>query len=464
MGLLLGLGVAFLLYRQGPLHLLLLVLYPALLGLGRYLGRLLLDLAGALARLLHEATEGVRRLTEGYARALEAALARPYLVLGLAGLAFLSVFPILPRIPFNFTPRADTGVLTATLLLPKDTPLSVSDRAARALEAYFLAHPAVERVVTTVGASATGGAQVGDPSRVQLQIVLKPKGERPDIFTLTEVFNREGKEALKDFPGADLRVLAQTGPEAGDADLQFFVTGPDREVLEARVQAIVDRIAEKPYVLNVKSTLEATQRERVFVPDPARLSGTGLTPQDVAQTLRLYLSGTQAATARRSGEEYPVVVQADPLRYSGEGGLLSLPVYAPALQAFLPLGSLGRFEERPSPTLISRRNQAYAAGININLKPEAPGALQVQAELEQDLRAAGLLGDGVELVASGLGSFTEELASLAPLAFGLALVLNYLVIASQFNAWRYPSTSSSPCPWPWWGPSGSPTSWARAWT
>ncbi|MCH1928285.1 hypothetical protein L6232_26165, partial [Shewanella sp. C31] len=81
--------------------------------------------------------------------------------------------------------------------------------------------------------------------------------------------------ALQGFPGADLRVLAQTGPEAGDADLQFFVTSPDRKTLEERVQAIVDRIAEKPYVLNVKSTLEATQRERVFLPDPARLSGTG---------------------------------------------------------------------------------------------------------------------------------------------------------------------------------------------
>lgn len=235
-------------------------------------------------------------------------------------------------------------------------------------------------------------------------------------------------------------------------------------MLEARVQAIVDRIAEKPYVLNVKSTLEATQRERVFVPDPARLSGTGLTPQDVAQTLRLYLSGTQAATARRSGEEYPVVVQADPLRYSGEGGLLSLPVYAPALQAFLPLGSLGRFEERPSPTLISRRNQAYAAGININLKPEAPGALQVQAELEQDLRAAGLLGDGVELVASGLGSFTEELASSRPSPSASPSSSTTSSSPASSTPGATPSTSSSPCPWPWWGPSGSPTSWARAWT
>jgi len=447
LGLLLGLLLAYLLLQRGPLFLLLLPLYPALLGLLRYLGRALLDLMGATARLLNGAAEGgLARLTEAYARGLRRVLARPYLVLGVAALAFLSIFPILPRIPFNFTPRSDTGVLTATLLLPKDTPLAVSDRAARALEARFLAHPAVARVVTTVGASATGGAQVGDPSRVQLQIVLKPKGEREDIFTLTEVLNREGREALKGFPGADLRVLAQTGPEAGDADLQFFVTSPDRALLEKRTAEIVAYIAEKPYVQNVKSTLEATQRERVFVPDPSRLAGTGLTPGDLAQALRLYLSGTQAATARRSGEEFPIVVQADPFRLGGEADLLSLPVYAPALQAFLPLGSLGRFEERPGPTLLSRRNQAYAAGININLKPEAPGSFQIQRELETELKAQGLLGNGVEILAAGLGSFTGELARLAPLAFLLALVLNYLVIASQFNAWRYPLYLLLPVP------------------
>ncbi|RTH36255.1 multidrug transporter AcrB [Thermus scotoductus] len=446
-GLLLGALAAFLLYRQGPLWLLLLPLYPALLGLGRYLGRFFLDLAGALTHLLHASSEALmHRLTEAYARSLGQVLRRPWVVLGLATLAFLSLFPILPRIPFNFVPRSDTGILTATLLLPKDTPLAVSDRAARALEAYFLSHPAVKRVVTTVGASATGGAQVGDPSRVQLQIVLKPKNERQDIFTLTEVFNRQGREALKDFPGADLRVLAQTGPEAGDADLQFFVTSPDRALLEERVREITQLIAGKPYVLNVKNTLEATQRERVFVPDPARLSGTGLTPLDVAQTLRLYLSGSQAATARRGGEELAIVVQVDPLRLGGESDLLSLPIYAPAQGAFLPLGSLGRFVERPGPTLISRRNQAYAAGININLKPDAPGSFQIQQELQAEFKEKGLLDGGVELLATGLGSFTEELARLAPLAFALALVLNYLVIASQFNAWRYPLYLLLPVP------------------
>ncbi len=52
----------------------------------------------------------------------------------------------------------------------------------------------------------------------------------------------------------------------------------------------------------------------------------------------------------------------------------------------------------------------------------------------------------MELLATGLGSFTGELARLAPLAFLLALALNYLVIASQFNAWRYPLYLLLPVP------------------
>lgn len=64
----------------------------------------------------------MRRLTEGYARALEAALARPYLVLGLAGLAFLSVFPILPRIPFNFTPARTPGCSPPPSSSPRTRP------------------------------------------------------------------------------------------------------------------------------------------------------------------------------------------------------------------------------------------------------------------------------------------------------------------------------------------------------
>ncbi|KGQ22000.1 efflux RND transporter permease subunit [Thermus filiformis] len=446
LGLLLGLALLGLALARGPLYLVLLPLYPLALGLLRYLGRLLLDLAGSLAgALFHGAEAGLEALTRGYVRLLRGALDRPLFVLGLALLAFLSLFPIAPRIPFNFTPRSDTGVLTATLLLPKDISLEESDRIGRRLEGYFLAQPAVDRVVTTLGARSVGGTEVVDPSRAQFTLVLKPKHEREDILTLAERFGREGQALLAGIPQAELRVQAQTGPQNEDADIQLVLTAPSQALLEAKTREAVRLIGEKPYVKEVRSSLEDRARELVFIPDPAKLQGTGLTPSDLAQALRIYLSGTEAAVARKEGEEYPVQVRLDPLALKGPEDLLLLSVQSPVLGP-IPLKNLGRLEERPAPTSVARRNQAYSAGININLTREAPGTLQVQREVEALLKEKGVVGDGVELSAAGTSSLTGDLVTLAPQAFGLALVLNYLVIASQFNSWVYPLYLLLPVP------------------
>ncbi len=437
-GVLLGVLTLAGLLRLGGLYLLLLPLYPLGLGGLRYLGRLVFGVAGGVTLALFRGAEGaLRGLTEGYVRLLRGALARPGLVLGVAGLLFLSLGFVLPQIPFNFTPRSDTGVLTATLLLPKDAPLEETDALSRRLEGYFLSQPGVERVLTTLGARSIGGTEVVDASRAQFVIVLKPRHEREDILTLADRFSREGSQLLKGVPGAELRIQAQTGPETEDADLQLVLTAPDPALLEARAREAVRLIAAQPYVKDVKSSLEERARERVFVPDPARLAGTGVTPYDLAQAIRTYLSGTEAAVARQAGKEYPIRVKLDPLELEDEGALLALPVQSPVLGS-LPLGSLGRFEERLAPTSVARQNQAYSAGININLRKDAPGVFQVQRELENLLREAGVVGEGVALSSTGTASLTEDLVVLAPQAFALALVLNYLVLASQFNSWTYP--------------------------
>ena len=444
-GLLLGLAFLGLALAKGPGFLLLLPLYPLALGLFRYVGRLVLDLAGGLAGALFHRTEaGLRALTQGYVHLLRATLDRPLWVLGLALAAFLSILPIAPRIPFNFTPRSDTGVMTATLLLPKDIALEESDRIARRLEGYFLAQSGVDRVVTTLGARTVGGTEVTDPSRAQFTLVLKPKREREEILTLAERFNREGQALLTEVPGAELRVQAQTGPQSEDADLQLILTAPSQTILEQKAREAVRLIAERPYIRDVRSSLEDRTRELVFLPEPDKLQGTGLTPSDLAQTLRTYLSGTEAAIARKEGEEYPIQVRLDPLALRPED-LSLLPVQTPLLGP-LPLRSLGRFEERLAPTSVARRNQAYSAGINLTLTQEAPGTLQVQREIEALLKEKGVVGKGVELASAGTSSLTKDLIALAPQAFGLALVLNYLVIASQFNSWLYPLYLLLPVP------------------
>jgi HAE1 family hydrophobic/amphiphilic exporter-1 len=185
------------------------------------------------------------------------------------------------------------------------------------------------------------------------------------------------------------------------------------------------------------------------VPDPARLKGTGITPATIAQALQTYATGTQASSVQEGGLSYPIQVQADPTALSGGQSLLNLPVYSPTLQTNLQIGQLGSFTLTQAPVSISRYNRLYTGSLTINLKPDAPPALAMQNELTQELTRAGLIGGDVALTSNtrfGPAALAAQLATSGPIAFLLAIFLAYLVMAAQFNSWRYPVYLLLPVP------------------
>jgi len=413
----------------------------------RWLFSLVFGLAGAIAGSLHGISErSFLALRELYARSLAAALRQTPLVL-LVGLAFfLSIGYVAPRIPFNFTPRSDNGQINVDLVLPKGTALSETDALTRRLEAWLVLRPEVRSVLSSVG-SSQNILFSGNPERANIVVELVRKDERENVYDLLPTYREALQELLSDRPEADLRVTALEGGPGGAADLQFTLTAPNPTLLAEKNQRVLEVMRSLPYLTDVRSSLEETATERVLVPDPSRLVGTGLTPSDLAQTLRIYNAGTQAGNLRSGGDEIPIVVRADPRFVPDQSSLLSLPVAAPALQSSLPLGSLGQFENRRTPAQLARTNQAFSAGINANRLPGAEiGTFQLSNLVRQELEKAGVFTDGVQLEAQGSTAFVGDLARSAPIAFGLALLLNFLVISSQFNTFRYPLYLLLPVP------------------
>jgi len=413
----------------------------------RWLFSLVFGLAGAIAGSLHGISErSFLALRELYARSLAAALRQTPLVL-LVGLAFfLSIGYVAPRIPFNFTPRSDNGQINVDLVLPKGTALSETDALTRRLEAWLVLRPEVRSVLSSVG-SSQNILFSGNPERANIVVELVRKDERENVYDLLPTYREALQELLSDRPEADLRVTVLEGGPGGAADLQFTLTAPNPTLLAEKNQRVLEVMRSLPYLTDVRSSLEETATERVLVPDPSRLVGTGLTPSDLAQTLRIYNAGTQAGNLRSGGDEIPIVVRADPRFVPDQSSLLSLPVAAPALQSSLPLGSLGQFENRRTPAQLARTNQAFSAGINANRLPGAEiGTFQLSNLVRQELEKAGVFTDGVQLEAQGSTAFVGDLARSAPIAFGLALLLNFLVISSQFNTFRYPLYLLLPVP------------------
>lgn len=423
------------------------LLLPSLLALLRVGGRLVVGLVGGVLRALHDATDAaVRAARGGYTRSLDWMLDRSGAVLVAAGLMVVSVVAIFPLINFNFISEVDVGQVAVRVDMPPGTPLGRTDDVAARLEAVARADADVGVVITTVG---TGGT-FGNPNvqRADLQLELVPLSQRRG--SSADVANRlrpQLQAALADVPEARLRVGSDDGGVVPvDTGIEIVLESNDLALLEARDREARELMEAHPWLRNAASSLEGSVSERVFVVSSAAVAGTGLTTNDIANTLRAYNVGVSAGTLRDAGEETPIVVKVDPALVRDEQTLLSLPIFASALQSFVTLGQLGSFEVQAAPVTIRRANQAYVASLSADLSAASPGQFQTRQAIEDLFASQGIIDERVRLT-SGLGpDLLGDLVFYGPIAFALAIVLNYLVIASQFNSFRYPLYLLLPVP------------------
>jgi hydrophobic/amphiphilic exporter-1 (mainly G- bacteria), HAE1 family len=290
-------------------------------------------------------------------------------------------------------------------------------------------------------------AVIGGFSSITVQ--LAPIEHRAKIFDLVPLYRREMLALFRDQPSVRLGVSVGGGFQGQGTSLNFDVTSADFDTLLERNARILSELQNNPWISDVNSSLSDTTLENDFIPDPARLKGTGITPGALASALQTYTSGTQASNVVAGGLSYPIQVQIDPINLSGGQSLLNLPVYSPTLQSSLQVGQLGSFVLAQSPVSVSRYNRLYSGELTINTKPGAPPPLEMQKMISRDLTQAGLLDSAVGLSSGsrfGQAALAAELAAIGPATFGLALFLAYLVMAAQFNSWRYPIYLLLPVP------------------
>lgn len=412
------------------------LLLPAVLFVLRYVGRLTLYFLGAIFLTLYKAGDRTTNfIRDAYASSLDSVLNRAWIVLGVAALLFGTLFFVFPRIGFVFTPPSDTGQLVITMELPTGTSLDQTNFLANTLETYLFADPLIETVQTTVGVGDTTGDS--SPNRVSITADLAKEREA-STDELVVTFEERLGTVLAGYPEAKLSIASETGGAPTSDGYTLNLTSSDLELLRERETEIRAVVSENPNLRNVESSLAASLSERVFVIDNAGLTGTGLTPAAIYETLRAYKTGSTAGKLRTEGNEYDIVVQANPLDIKDEQMLLSLPIYAPALETEVPISQFGRFETRDAPSTINRANQAYALDFTADLAPEAEDLLSVRTDIEGTLRDGGLIDSRVvQGSASGI-DLLGDLVLYGPIAFVLALLLNYLVIGTQFNSFKFP--------------------------
>ncbi len=421
-----------------------LILLPLVLGLLGYILRVVFAVLGAISRSAFNVVNGfTNALIKSYGRALRWSLNNSILTLIIAALAFLSIFPIAPQLGFTFSPPSDSGLVGITLRLPTGTALERTNELATQVENLLAGRPEITALETTVGVNTgDGSSNISNSAseRAEFTVELIPGGERDKNNTeLASDYEREIQELLADNPEAlvSAQPLAGGGPPPV-SDYSITLASNNLEVLRERDNLARSVLEKSEYLSNVTSPFDTSVSERVFKLDPTNLSGTGLTVQDVYLTLRAYNVGLEAANLSSNGEEVPIKVRINPANLRDEQALLSLTVFSQVLDRGIPLSELGNFVIQEAPTTISRIGQIYTSTVAASVLPGSPATSQLRTVVREDLKAANVFDDQVT-ESKGVGfDLTGDLIFLTPIAFALALILNYLVIASQFNSFKFP--------------------------
>jgi HAE1 family hydrophobic/amphiphilic exporter-1 len=276
-----------------------------------------------------------------------------------------------------------------------------------------------------------------------------PVNKRRNIFDLIPMWRGRMLALFRDQPSSQIFMSAAGGFGPAGSALQLSIVAPNFDTLLSRNGRIIQELQRNPWVVDAYSSLSDTSLESDFIPDPSRMNGTGITPAMIGGALQTYASGVQASNVVTGGLSYPIQVQADPTSLSGVQSLLNLPVYSPTLKTTVQVGQLGTFALTQAPVSLSRYNRAYTGNLTINMKPGAPPQLAMKNMITADLQKAGLLDGGLAVTTNNRFNqvaLANQLLATGPITFLLALFLAYLVMAAQFNSWRYPVYLLLPVP------------------
>ncbi|HBS62926.1 MAG TPA: acriflavin resistance protein, partial [Stenotrophomonas sp.] len=241
------------------------------------------------------------------------------------------------------------------------------------------------------------------------------------------------RDTMKQHPGVQVD-FARPALFSFSTPLEVELRGQDMATLARAGQALAAMLRNNPHYADVKSTVEEGFPEIQIRFDQERAGALGLTTRQIADVVVKKVRGDVATRYSFRDRKIDVLVRAQEGDRASVDSIRRL-IVNPGSSRPVTLDAVAEVVATNGPSEIHRADQTRVAVVSANLRDiDLGGAVrEVQAMV-----AAQPVGAGVGMHIGGQG---EELANSARsliFAFGLAIFLVYLVMASQFESLLHP--------------------------
>ena len=371
------------------------------------------------------------RMNNGYAKALVGFVKNKWISFPILVACLMLIAYFYINIKKETAPYDDRNTIGMNITGPEGASYEYMDRYMRELDRLVNDSIPENKVNLTITSPGFGSASVNS-GRLRITLTEAKDRSRSQAEIADELTQR-----TKAYSGVKISVSQQptiSVGRRGGFPIQYVIQAPNFEKLREKIPLFMDEINNDPTFSNTDVNLKFNKPEINVTIDRDKAQSMGVSVGDIAQTLQLSLSGQRFGYFMKDGKQYQVMGQFEDRDRDEPMDLTSLFVKSNTGQ-LIQLDNLVQTHEESSPPQLYHNNRYMSATVMAGL---APGKSINEGIEAMDRAKAKILDDSFTTDLSGESRDFVESSSNTLFAFGLALVLIYLILAAQFESFIDP--------------------------
>ncbi len=357
-------------------------------------------------------------------------------------LLFVISLAIIPMIGTEFMPKMDRSMILMKVSLPVGTKLEETVKVLGMLSKRFSELPGLIAVSEQAGISeeyaqdAANEMSPSGPYEGTMWIYLDEMGNRPysDLQMVDMV-----EKSMPEMENVKIEMIDMGQMMMGGSTfpIEIKVFGSELDKLKDITDRIAEAIKDVKGIRDVRTGLQEGKPELQLVIDRDAANSYGLSSYQVSNVIQIATVGKVANQFRKGGDEWNIRVIMDKEQRKSLDDILQIPVSTPDGRKIL-LSTIADVKEGTGPLKINRENDVRVVKVNANIFERDLGSVVKDAQKIINNDILPTINDGYDIVYGGQYEDMIDTFIQLFMALGLAILLVYMVMASQFEHFLYP--------------------------
>lgn len=366
-----------------------------------------------------------------YRRALGLSLEHRWKVVAAAlvlfGLSLLSV----PWLKKEFLPTQDIGVFVINYQTPVGSSMAFTSSKAAEMEKILRDEPSISHYFVNIG--GFGG---GETNKGVSFVSLKDMGDRKENQQQVMDYVRDEikKRIPKDFTAFIINPSGNFGGAKRGTSIELSIRGGDYKVLKEKADELTKKFTDSGMLTDVDTDFRDGVTEVHVEPDRDKAAASGVTVQDIADTINAAIGGVRQGKFTNGIRRYDVRMRLLPEQWRTTADISKLLIRT-GYGELIPLSSVTKITEEKNLLTITREMRQHA--INIYANTTTGTSLDKAMEFARKT-AKDVLPDGYNMIEVGASKDVIDAFVSFIFTLVLGLLISYMVLAVQFNSFIHP--------------------------